>query len=66
MWDFDLIKKLTHLIPTISYRKTVTGKARLYLYGIVRNGIRKNMSQIAQRVPNASPDNLQHFISDSK
>ena len=50
----------------ISYRKTVTDKARLYLYGIVRNGIRKNMSQIAQRVPNASPDNLQNFISDSK
>jgi SRSO17 transposase len=50
----------------ISYRKKVTDKARLYLYGIVRDGIRKNMSQIAQRIPNASPDNLQNFISDSK
>jgi SRSO17 transposase len=50
----------------VSYRKKVTDKARLYLYGIVRDGIRKNMSQIAQRIPNASPDNLQNFISDSK
>jgi SRSO17 transposase len=50
----------------VSYRKIVADKARLYLFGIARNGIRKNMSQIAHRVPAATPDNLQNFISDSK
>lgn len=50
----------------ISYRKNVSDKAHRYLYGIMQDGIRKNMSQIAQRIPEASPDNLQNFISDSK
>jgi SRSO17 transposase len=50
----------------ISYRKCVADKARLYLFGIARNGLRKNMSQIAHTVPLATPDNLQNFISDSK
>ncbi len=50
----------------VSYRKKVGDKARLYLYGISRNGIRKNMSRIAHCIPDASPDNLQNFISDSQ
>jgi SRSO17 transposase len=49
----------------VSYRKNVLDKARLYLFGIARKGLRKNMSQIANRVPLATPDNLQNFISDS-
>jgi SRSO17 transposase len=50
----------------VSYRKSVADKARLYLFGIARNGLRKNMSQIAHHVPLATPDNLQNFISDSR
>jgi predicted exporter len=34
----------------VSYRKHVADKARLYLFGIARNGIRKIMSQIAHRL----------------
>lgn len=66
-----MAQRFIHKISTfddlfISYRKSVADKARLYLFGISRNGLRKNMSQIAHRVPSATPDNLQNFISDSK
>jgi SRSO17 transposase len=67
----DLAQRFITKITTfddlfVSYRKRVADKARLYLFGIARNGIRKNMSQIAHRIPDATPDNLQNFISDSK
>jgi SRSO17 transposase len=50
----------------ISYRRSVADKVRLYLFGIAKKNLRKNMSQIAHRVPLATPDNLQNFISDSR
>lgn len=60
----DKITKFDDLF--ISYRESVADKARLNFLGIARNGIRKNMSQIARHIPDATPDDLQNFISDSK
>jgi SRSO17 transposase len=50
----------------VSYRKKVSDKARMYLCGLVRDDIRKNMYQMTQRIVDADHDSLQNFITDSK
>jgi SRSO17 transposase len=50
----------------VSYRKKVVDKAISYLFGLTRNGIRKNMSQISEFIVDADSESIQNFISDSK
>lgn len=49
-----------------SYRKNVSDHARLYLQGLLKPDIRKNVEDIAEVVPGGNVQNLQQFISSSK
>lgn len=49
-----------------SHRHCVLGHARIYIQGLLKPDLRKNVENIAEDVPNGNVQNLQQFISSSK